>query len=166
MINLCRKFSKILLIKYHWLKLLWRTLNERRNAGIIIGIITQRCLKQIKTDNHKRNGRKHIGEITDTTNYVVDSLLHGSNQPISIICATRSEKRKNDEGWGWWDTRKSLLAAITRSSHCVEVYTRIHPRVQNHSSFDNTLFMWHRELTKLKTEGKCRDIKREKKKER
>lgn len=64
MINLYRKFSKILLIKYHWLKLLWRTLNERRNAGIIIGIITQRCLKQIKTDNHKRNGRKHIGEIT------------------------------------------------------------------------------------------------------
>lgn len=27
-------------------------------------ISTQRCLKQIKTDNHKRNGRKHIGEIT------------------------------------------------------------------------------------------------------
>lgn len=165
MINLYRKFSKILLIKYHWLKLLWRTLNERRNAGIIIGIITQRCLKQIKTDNHKRNGRKHIGEITVLP---IMSLTPYYTEVISLSVSSvqpdlKKGKTTRVEGDG---TRKSLLAAITRNSHCVEVYTRIHPRVQNHSSFDNTLFMWHRELTKLKTEGKCRDIKREKKKER
>lgn len=71
MINLYRKeilwkFSKILLIKYHQSKNSLKNffLNERRNAGIIISIITQRCLKSIKTDNHERNRRKHIGEIT------------------------------------------------------------------------------------------------------